>query len=192
MVSTIAPLVKVARMQWLKTFIALALGSVLGGATTGAVLGAAGSLLIGEQTLNPAALVLLACGLVPVELRVLRVPIPTLYRSVPQRWWRVFGPIVGAFLYGLVLGVGFTTFIPFISFYFVAAAAFVLGHPGGLLVGLTYGASRIIPVLVASIAVTMGADPLRVGDWGLGDRRLQARRLCAFGLVVTAIGFALV
>lgn len=80
--------------------------------------------------------------------------------------------------------MGLTTVIPFASFYFVLAAALLLGPLAGGLVGGSYGLGRALPVPIASLALLLGAGYVEMGRWlALGSARLLARRGCALGLL---------
>ena len=107
---------------------------------------------------------------------------------MPRDWWERLGPTRGAAIYGLVLGLGITTLVPFAAFYFLLAAAAVVGPTMGLWVGLGYGLGRAAPVLFASVAIVRGADPTVVGDWP-HPLRLAARTTA--GILVLSLGLAL-
>ena len=112
--------------------------------------------------------------------------IPTLHRSVPQAWWVLYGPTRGALAYGVVLGLGVTTVIPFAGFYLMLLLIVVLGFPAGTLIGIAYGFGRSLPVWLASLAIALGAGTRGVGNWVM-LRRDVSKLACG----AAALGFAI-
>jgi hypothetical protein len=84
-----------------------------------------------------------------------------------------------------VLGLGFTTVVPFATFYLLPVAALVLGPLSGALMGLSYGFARALPVWIASLAIFTGADPVAVGAWALTGQQRAYR--AAIGLAVITL-----
>jgi sulfite exporter TauE/SafE len=127
---------------------------VAGSALLGCALGALGG---GLRAAVPhqwqGAHVLLITGLVSVlyslrELELLRVPAPKVMRQVPVRWRLLRPPRQRALLYGLELGVGFTTYVTATTFYVASLWAFLVGSVRlGLLVMAAYGVGRAVPML---------------------------------------------
>ncbi|MBI2766532.1 MAG: hypothetical protein HYX53_11560 [Chloroflexi bacterium] len=184
MVGTIAPLVKVARKQW-------AISSVLFlvSCTGVAVLGGASLGLLGRlvDIAQPTSLVLiggvsLCLALVDITPSIARVP--SLGWSVPRSWWERFGPNRGAVAYGTVLGLGVSTVVPYASFYLLLFGALLLGPTAGIAIGASYGFARALPVPIASAAILAGADPIEVGDFGVGLSTRFVRLSTAFLLVL--------
>lgn len=189
MVSTIGPLVQVAKLKWAESASVFVVASVLSGALFGALLGLLGSsvsfmlpaLSTAQPVLGMAALVFAL-----VEMRALPLKVPFCARSVPQSWWRRYGEIYGAIAYGAVLGIGITTVIPFISFYFITLVAVLAGPmSGGFIIGM-YGFGRALPVLVGSAALARGLGVAEVAGWA-GDRRREAHALCAAALILVGL-----
>src|SRR6185312_9205753 len=80
------------------------------------------------------------------ELRGARI-VPQVRRQVPESWRRVLPVPVAAGLYGVLLGLGFTTFILTFAVWALAGVSVALGDPGlGLVIGLAFGAGRALPV----------------------------------------------
>ena len=116
---------------------------------------------------------------------------PQIRRQVPERWrWTMPLPLACA-LYGVLLGLGFTTFVLAFAVWALAGISFAAGDPllGAVVAGLRRGAR-------AAGAVD-GARPAR----GRGARRLDGmaseprlwlglRRLDALGLVLCALALA--
>lgn len=75
--------------------------------------------------------------------------VPQVRRQVPESWRRVLPVPLAAGLYGVLLGLGFTTFVLSFAVYAIAAACVALGDPHtGLVVGLAFATGRIVPVVV--------------------------------------------
>jgi hypothetical protein len=186
MIATIAPLVKVARQQWITSITLFVVASAAAGGLIGLICGWAGQNLFGGvpvTVLVPCAFVL---GL--LDLGLIGSRVPTISGSVPRDWWERLGPTWAAALYGMVLGMGVTTLVPLATFYFLLTAAALSGPTVGAAIGIAYGSARAVPVVIASVAIIAGADPLQVGDWG-HSKRLTARTVA--GVFVLAIGLAL-
>ena len=67
----------------------------------------------------------------------------------PESWRRVLPLPLAAGLYGVLLGLGFTTFILSFAVWALAGVSVALGDPAlGLLVGLGFGIGRTLPVVV--------------------------------------------
>ena len=113
-----------------------------------------GSLLGGGRTayLVAAAIAITAAA---GELRGVRI-VPQIRRQVPEHWRRVMPMPVAAGLYGVLLGLGFTTFVLTLGVWALAGMSVVAGDVRlGLVVGLAFGAGRALPVAVlAPIADT--------------------------------------
>ncbi len=134
------------------TFTAGALaGGVLtfgGLALLGDALGAGGAAAAGV-----AAAVALAAAI--GEARGTRIA-PQVRRQVPESWRRVLPVPLAAGLYGVLLGLGFTTFILTFAVWALAALSVALGEPAlGVAIGLGFGIGRALPVLaLAPVADT--------------------------------------
>ena len=92
--------------------------------------------------------------------------VPQVRRQVPEAWRRVLPVPLAAGLYGVLLGLGFTTFVLSFAVYGLAAACLALGEPAvGLVVGLAFATGRIVPVVVlAPLAGDRARDRRRGGD----------------------------
>jgi hypothetical protein len=102
-----------------------------------------------------AAAVALAAAL--GEARGARI-LPQVRRQVPESWRRRMPVPVAAGLYGVLLGLGFTTFILTFAVWALAGVSVAVGDPGvGLLVGLAFGAGRLLPVVVLAPAARTAA-----------------------------------
>src|SRR5262249_61452840 len=153
MVGQIGPLVQVGRK---KTALALhVLGGVLGGLTIGVLLGFAGVLLrsaIGDAldtvfiVVVPAALVYAAL----VDLGLLPVKSLTWVRQTPGDWPCSMGHYPGIFAWGVDLGLGVTTRIPYQSLLVIPLSAFLVGDlASAVAITTAYGAARALAVVAA-------------------------------------------
>jgi hypothetical protein len=126
---------------------AFGLGAVIGGVATFAGLAALGRLVPGagaRLAVPAAALALLAAV---AEARGVRV-VPQVRRQVPEPWRRRLPLPVASAGYGVLLGLGFATFVLTLAFWVLVAASFALADPRlGLVVGLAFGAGRALPVV---------------------------------------------
>ena len=159
MVGQIGPLVQVGRRR---TALALhLLGGATGGALIGLVLGFAGLLLraaLGD-TLDavfavavPAALAYAAS----VDLGLLPVRQLTWERQTPGSWPCSLGHYPGIFAWGLDLGLGLTTRIPYQSLLVLPLAALLTGNlAAAVAITTVYGVSRAFAVVAA---VSAGGD----------------------------------
>ena len=179
MVDTLAPHGYAGRLR--TTLVAcatFAAGALAGGVATfgglallGQALGAGGA-----AALAVAAAVALAAA--AGEARGARI-VPQVRRQVPESWRRVLPLPLAAGLYGILLGLGFTTFILTFAVWALAGVSIALGDPAlGLLVGLGFGVGRTLPVVVlAPLAGTeRGAARARRDGRAARDPAHAARR----------------
>src|SRR5688572_13595119 len=160
MVGQIGPLVQVGRK---KTALALhVLGGLTGGVALGVLLGFGGLLLraaLGDA-LNTVFVVVVTAALLyaaAVDLGVLRVRPITWQRQTPGSWPCSMGHYPGIFAWGVDLGIGVTTRIPYQSLLVLPIAALFAGDLAtAVAITGVYGASRALAV-VAAVA-TAGDD----------------------------------
>jgi len=149
MVDTLAPHGYAQRMR--TTAIACAMfaaGALVGGAATFGGLALLGGALGAGQgaTVAIAAALLLAAAAGDAAGRRI---VPQVRRQVPEAWRRVLPVPLAAGLYGVLLGLGFTTFVLSFAVYALAAACLVLGDGAiGVTVGIAFAVGRIVPVVV--------------------------------------------
>jgi hypothetical protein len=70
------------------------------------------------------------------------VRLPSRHKQVPQSWYGVYGPLRSYAYYGLILGGGLLTEIPFAVTYSIFAAALILPLPDAVLLGALFGLGR--------------------------------------------------
>ena len=115
-------------------------GAVVGGIITFGSLAALGELLHGAggrtAYLVAAGMAVLAAVL---EVRGTRI-VPQIRRQLPEHWRRVMPMPVAAALYGVLLGIGFTTFVLSFGVWALAGVSLAVGDPDlGLLLGVCFG-----------------------------------------------------
>lgn len=112
--------------------------AVAGGSLVGAVAGLVGAAFPRLST-HDALLVVAAVGL-GVALLDGRGRTPTLRRQTRPHWWRIYGPNQAALMWGLDLGLGFTTIRVASLYWAVLVAVVLLASPAsGALVFAAYG-----------------------------------------------------
>ncbi|UGS38083.1 hypothetical protein [Capillimicrobium parvum] len=144
---------------------AFAVGAPLGGAITFAGLAALGA-LAGSADAPVALAVAVAIAIAAAALDATGVRIaPQLRRQVPESWRRVLPlPLAGG-LYGVLLGLGFTTYLLSWALPALAAVSVAVGDVGlGLGLGIAFGVGRALPIVVLA--------PL--ADTELGARAITA------------------
>ena len=173
--------------------VVVVLGSIAfaAGALTGAVVTFGGLALAGEAlgaggglavAIACAALLFAAAG----DAAGRRLA-PQIRRQVPESWRRVLPVPAAAALYGVLLGLGFTTFLLSFATYGIALACAAIGEPAvGVAAGLAFGAGRAIPVVVLA--------PLPHAAAGMAERPdvlRGLRRAAALPMVTAAVALAL-
>jgi hypothetical protein len=137
-----------------------AIGALLGACALYGGLAAVGGLLdtAGRGAPGVAAVVVLVAAALG-ELRGVRIR-PQVRRQVPEPWRRTMPLPIAAGLYGVLLGLGFATFVLTLAVAALAAVCLALGHPVyGLVVGVGFGAGRALPVaILAPLYGTRFAD----------------------------------
>jgi hypothetical protein len=155
-------------------------GAVVGGALTFGLLGAAGGLVHGVggsvSYLVAAVIAVIAAA---AEVRRVRI-VPQVRRQLPETWrWRMPLPIAAG-LYGVLLGLGFTTFVLSFGAWALAAISFAVGDPiVGVAIGIAFGIGRALPIVaLAPLAdrpagiravAAMAERPALYGRARLGD-----------------------
>jgi hypothetical protein len=133
-------------------------GAIAGGLLTFGSLAWLGQLLHGAggraAYVVAAAIALLAAVL---EARGARI-VPQIRRQLPEHWRRVMPMPVAAALYGVLLGIGFTTFVLSFGVWALAGVSLALGDPSlGLLLGAAFGIGRAIPIVALAPLAGSGA-----------------------------------
>lgn len=149
MVETLAPHGYAGRRRvTLAACATFSLGALAGGVITfgglallGDALGAGGAITVAVAA---AVALVAAVG----EARGTRI-VPQVRRQVPEPWRRTLPVPLAAALYGVLLGLGFTTFILTFAVWALAALSVALGDPAlGAAIGVGFGLGRLLPVIV--------------------------------------------
>jgi hypothetical protein len=94
---------------------------------------------------------------------------PQIRRQLPEHWRRVMPMPVAAALYGILLGLGFTTFVLTFGVWALAGISLALGEPAtGLAIGFGFGVGRAIPIVTLA--------PFANRDFGRKAITLMAER----------------
>ncbi|MDQ2805340.1 MAG: hypothetical protein M3Z04_00240 [Chloroflexota bacterium] len=168
------------------------MASTGGGALVGAGVSALGGLVRPWLPLPVAlgALVIVALAYALHELHLWRLPHPERAWQVPNAWI-VRRPLLGVVAFGLTLGMGLFTYIPFTSFYLLLAWEALLTSPLlGAALGATYGLARALPVLVGGW-VTWRGQPIVPLHTGLMGAQRALHRVTG-GLLLLAAALLLV
>jgi hypothetical protein len=144
-------------------------GAVAGGLITFGSLALAGEALHGAggrfAYAVAAAIALLAAIL---EARGTRI-VPQIRRQLPEHWRRVMPMPLAAALYGVLLGLGFTTFVLSFGVWALAGVSLAIGDPSlGLILGAAFGIGRGVPIVVLA--------PLAGSDTGIRATELMCER----------------
>ena len=196
MIFVIVPLGKAAKevLNWLVQVVVYIVASTVGGALVGLAMAALGSgvyLVVPGAT---AAWPVLVVGVLALlyglhEAQLLRLPHPERAWQVPNAWIRRW-PIRGTALFGLILGTGLFTFIPFTSYYVVLAWEAGTGSLLlGTALGAAYGLLRGLPALVGGTLMLLNKHPLDFNMWLIGH--ITAWHRTTGALLLAVAGFLL-
>lgn len=165
-----------------------ALGTLIGGVVTFAGLALAGSLIAGGDGLREGLGAAIALAAAIADWRGVRIA-PQIRRQVPERWRWTMPLSLACALYGILLGLGFTTFVLAFAVWALAGISFAAGDPLlGVVVGLAFGAGRALPVLWMAPGLRTGDGARRLDEMASEPRMwLGLRRLDALGLVLCAL-----
>jgi hypothetical protein len=157
-VETLAPTGYAGRLR--TTLVACATfagGAMAGGVVTFGGLAWLGAGLGAGSTPALLAATALAAAAAFGELRGRRI-VPQVRRQVPESWRRVLPVPLAAGLYGVLLGLGFTTFILTFAVWALAGVSVAVGQPAlGVLIGAAFGAGRALPVVALAPATETAA-----------------------------------
>jgi len=166
-----------------------ALGAVVGGVVTFGTLALVGRLVGGE---GGSLRYVLAAGVAlagaVADWRGVKVA-PQIRRQVPERWRWTLPLTLACSLYGVLLGLGFTTFVLAFAVWALAGVSLAVGSPLlGVIVGMAFGAGRALPVLWMAPGMRDGEGARRLEGMAADPRLwLGLRRLDALGLGLCAV-----
>ena len=138
MLSSISPFGERSRDScWWLTATAYLIGSIAGGATTGAVFGALGDLSSIDGTVGLTLLATAAVVGLAADTGVGRLAVPSMQRQVNEDWLTTYRGWVYGIGFGYQLGLGIATIVTTSTVWLMWVAAF---GRGSWLVGLALGA----------------------------------------------------
>lgn len=174
MIFVIVPLGKEAKdvRNWVIRVIMYTAGTTVGAALLALALGLVGQ---GLRALFPGVTgswVVALLGVVALvfalkELNLLKLPAPQVGWQVPKSWMRT-SRLFGNTAYGVVLGAGIFTYIPFASFYLLLAWELFGGAASlqaAVLLGMIYGFARGLPAVIGGISMLRDVYPIPVSNW---------------------------
>ncbi|MEA2136582.1 MAG: hypothetical protein QOC68_4491 [Solirubrobacteraceae bacterium] len=169
MVETLAPAGYAGRLRTtLVACLTFTLGALAGGVLTFGGLATLGGALGSGGTAAAVVAAAIAVAAAVGEARGTRI-VPQVRRQVPESWRRLLPVPLAAGLYGVLLGLGFTTFILTFAVWALAAVSVALGDPAlGAVLGLAFGAGRALPVIALA--------PVADGDRGNAAHAAMAER----------------
>jgi hypothetical protein len=128
-------------------------GAIAGGLATFGTLAALGAVLHGAGG-RVAYLVAAAVALIAAAGEARGAPIvPQIRRQLPEHWRRVMPMPVASALYGILLGLGFTTFVLTFGVWALAGISLAVGEPqAGALIGVAFGIGRAFPIVLLAPA----------------------------------------
>ena len=172
-------------------------GAVAGGVVTFCALALLGGLVhgVGGRVAYIAAAAIAVAAAI-AELRGAPIA-PQLRRQLPEHWRRTMPMPVAAALYGVLLGLGFTTFVLSFGVWALAGISVAVGEPqAGLAIGVAFGIGRAIPICALApiadrpsgrrVTETMAMRPAIYRGFRFGD----ALALLAAAAALTATGVA--
>jgi hypothetical protein len=169
MVETLAPQGYAGRLRTsLVACATFTAGALAGGVATFGALALAGRALGAGSGVAMTAAAVLALVAAAGEARGARI-LPQIRRQVPESWRRVLPVPLAAGLYGVLLGLGFTTFVLTFAVWALAAVSLALGDPViGAVLGVAFGAGRALPVIALA--------PVNGTAWGAAAHAAMAER----------------
>lgn len=153
MLSSIHPLGERAKgNRFAVTAAAHVVGAALGGATTGALVGAVGQAFEPWRSSGTAAVAAAAACLAAVAADAGAFGrLPSWRRQVNEQWLDEYRGAVYGFGFGYQLGMGVVTIVTSAATYAALACALLAGSMGaGTAIGLAFGATRGLTLLAAS------------------------------------------
>jgi hypothetical protein len=165
---------------WLPLYSLYALGVLVSSVTLGGILGFIGSQVVPHQWQSQiiALIAILGIGLACCDFGIGGARTLTLWRQTCPVWWRTLGQHRAVFLWGLDLGLGFTTirvaslyWIVFLMVILIASpllgAAILGGYGLGLILNLSAGVFLLAPKEENLVTINRRAlqywYPLKIG-----------------------------
>ena len=165
--------------------MALTFAGSVTSAFVGALLGSLRGLLFPPQVGKLGILVAIAVGFIAMtrELGWLSFPLPQWARQTNGRWSRVFSSTLAAVLWGLDLGLIFTTWLTFSGVWLLVVVAILVGEPTfGMALFALYWLGRALSVWIAPILMPNASATSELLEDIYKQHRLF-RRIHMLGLV---------
>jgi hypothetical protein len=198
MLSSISPLGERARRaRWGLTVTAYLVGSLAGGAVAGSVAAALGGLLPQSWRDSVWAVLLLALALLGglvLDLRAGGHGLPSWRRQVDEAWLARYRGWVYGLGFGLQLGAGVLTIVTSSTVYAALLLAAWSGQVWvGLLIGVTFGLARALPILTlhdVQAPADLHRTFVRLDRWARPVDRLARTSLVVTAVVVAGTGWS--
>jgi hypothetical protein len=177
------------KKQWLVEVLAYTLAGSLASAFVGALFGFIGELLSAPLLGNLGILPALVIGPIAIarELRWISFPLPQLKRQTKDIWGKTLPGTAAAVLWGLDLGLIFTTWLTFSGAWLLAVVAALVGAPAfGAALFVIYWLGRAVSVWIAPLLMPDANATSRVMD-GLNRQYRLFQRIHVLGLVWSMI-----
>lgn len=150
---------KYAKIKNIARLLSFGIATVIGAAVVGSICGVIGAVIINRipilrvGTLGIIVSIALLYGF--AELRGRKQYIPTCHRLVPKRWG-AYGSPRFEIAFGIIVGAGLFTVIPFIGFHLLLIICFVNADPmQGALSMAVFGAARAAPALFTPLFLAL-------------------------------------
>lgn len=175
MLASLTPVAERARgSSWRVTVTAFGIGAVIAGASGGALLGAAGSLLPGGGWRAPLVVTAL-CAALAIDSTSLRRRLPLTRRQVNEDWMHRYRGWVYGVGFGAQLGVGFITLVACAAIYATFAIELLSGSVlTGAAIGAVFGSTKaatLMPTWFARDPESLRAVHRRLLALERGSRR---------------------
>ena len=169
--------------------------TLAGGVTSilvGGGLGVLGAVALPARVGLPAALLALtlACVALARELGLVSVPLPQLGRQTEGMWAKRYGFRGAAILWGLDLGLVFTTWLTFSGVWVLAAIAFLAAEPAlGAALFAAYWLGRALSVWIAPLLMDRATDtPRLLATLHDQSRLFRSSHVVALACAVLVVG----
>lgn len=183
------------RRAWLTNVTAYTAGGILSSAVVGALLGALGTAVaLGDigRVISVPILIGISSAVLLRELGIVSLPLLQWPRQTSGAWAKVLPAPVAAALWGLDLGLVFTTWLTFAGPWLLAALAMLSGDVlFATVLFLAHWLGRSASVWLAPLIVRTAADRLMVIE-GLTARRQIFRWLRVAGTAWAAVIFLVI
>lgn len=166
MIGTIKPLVQEAKTlrKWLGMLSLYTAGSTISSIALGATLGSLGSILVPSNWSPRAILIIALIGLFMslCDFQVGGMRTLTFGRQTCRWWWNTLGPFWAVLLWGIDLGLGFTTIRVASLYWVVALMVVVMSSPllGAAILG-AYGLAIALNLVIGLLFLGRGGDSVK-------------------------------